>query len=38
MLTAENFSARLNQENLTTKGDIADFVKKKKDRQILMIN
>ena len=30
MLTAENFSARLNQENLTTKGDIADFVKKKK--------
>ena len=24
-LTAENFTARLNQENLATKGDIADF-------------
>ena len=24
-LTAENFTARLKQENLATKGDIADF-------------
>ena len=27
-LTAENFTARLKQENLTNKGDIADSVKK----------
>ena len=27
-LTAENFSARLKQANLATKGNIADFVKK----------
>ena len=27
-LTAENFTARLKQANLATKGDIADFVKK----------
>ena len=27
-LTAENITARLKQANLSTKGDIADFVKK----------
>ena len=28
-LTVENFTARLRQANLATKGDFADFVKKK---------
>ena len=28
-LTAENFTARLKQENLATKGNISDFVKTK---------